>query len=89
LTDPLVFTGFKRASRYARADHKSSKRCEMQDVAYLAGLVAFFVVVYGFVAACGRLVGPDQIKLRSRAGWRRTEHADAAGQTAAEGAQAA
>ena len=33
----------------------------MADIAFLATIVAFFMLCVGYIAVCGRIIGPDVI----------------------------
>lgn len=33
----------------------------MADIAFLATIVAFFILCVGYVELCGRIIGPDDI----------------------------
>ena len=33
----------------------------MADIAFLAIIVAFFMLCVGYVSVCGRIIGPDEV----------------------------
>jgi hypothetical protein len=33
----------------------------MADIAFLATIVAFFILCVGYINLCGRIIGPDEI----------------------------
>ena len=35
----------------------------MADIVFLATIVAFFMLCVGYVAVCGRIIGPDDISI--------------------------